>query len=205
MAPPFCYDYLEESLLGGIVVVTVEEAIDKSEVWKNTSRGLCAVKVLDNLGREVDKVIRGGMTFQISTRERQMNQWAAANGELDMFRNGRFALISPAVSTDMSEVQSPDSWTDKEIEDFILQRVGDDKAGEDAKAALDKVVDEISSPVTLQRFKEEAALQKLPAKLRKVIDDRLKEVDSSRVDVVEREVVDSRPIVKTKGETSKGG
>lgn len=186
-------------------MAVTEEAIDKSEIWKNTTRGLCAVKVLDVMGREVDKVIRGGQTFQIATRERQMNQWAAANGDLDMFRNGRFALISPAKSTDMSEIQSPDSWTDQEIEDFILQRVGDEKTGEDAKAPLVKVISEMNAPVTLMRFRDEAALQKLPAKLRKVIDERLSEVDEGRVDVVEREIIDSKPIVKTKGETSSGG
>ena len=185
-------------------MVTVAEAIDNSEVWKNTSRGLCAVKVLDNIGREDDKVIRGGQTFQISTRERQMNQWAAANGDLDMFRNGRFSLISPSASTDMSEIQSPDSWTDSEIEDFILQRIGDEKVGDDAKTKLVLVIDEMNSPVTLLRFKEEAALQKLPAKLRKVIDNRLDEVDDS-VEVVEKEIIDTRTVVKTKGETPKGG
>jgi hypothetical protein len=186
-------------------VVTVTEAIESSEIWKNTTRGICALKVLDNLGRENDKVIRGGQTFQISTRERQMNQWGAATGDLDMFRNGRFALISPAAATDMSEIQSPDSWTDKEIEDFVLQRIGDEKVGEDAKEAMVKVVAEMNSQVTLIRFKEEAALQKLPAKLRKVIDNRLDEVTEDDVAVVEREIIDDREIVKTKGEKPKGG
>ena len=134
-----------------------------------------------------------------------MNQWSAATGDLDMFRNGRLALISPATATDMSEIQSPDSWTDQEIEDFILQRIGDDKIGEDAKEAMVKVVEEMNSQVTLIRFKEEAAAQKLPPKLRKVISDRLDEVSEDNVDVVEREIIDSRPVVKTKGEIPKGG
>lgn len=181
-------------------MVSVDEAISHSEIWKNTTRGICAVKVLDNLGREQDKVIRGGQTFQISTRERQMNQWAAANGDLDMFRNGRLAMISPSSSTNMSEVASPDSWTDSEIEDFILQRIGDEKSGGSGKEPLEKVITEMKSAVTLIRFKEEAALQKLPAKLRKVIDNKIDEVnvEDGRVEVVEREVVTSPKVVMTK-------
>ena len=98
-------------------MVSVDEAISQSEVWKNSGLGTCAIRVLDNLGREVDKLIRGGQTFQLSTRERQMNQWGAATPGQDIFRNGRFTLISPSDKTDMSEIESVDSWTDAAIED----------------------------------------------------------------------------------------
>jgi hypothetical protein len=187
-------------------VVSVDEAISNSEVWRNSGAGLCSIVVLDNLGREVDKLIRGGQTFQLSTRERQMNQWSAASNELDMFRNGRFTLISPSSQTNMKEVESVDSWTDTAIEDFILQRLGDSKTDvEGGLTRLSTVVNEMSSALTLKRFKEEAAVQDLPTKYRKVINDRLKEVGDTQAEIVEREVVDSRQILKTKGEIPKGG
>jgi len=180
-------------------VTTEVSAIDQVEIWRNSSKGIASIRVLDTLGRETDKVVRGGQTFQVSARERQMNQWAAASGEQDMFRNGFFTLISPSKVTNMQEIVGESSWTDKAIEEFILQRVGDDKAGEDAGDALDKALMTMSSPVTLDRFKEEAALQKLPAKLRKKIDARLKDVDT-RVETTEREIVSDKQVIKTKPE-----
>lgn len=188
-------------------MVTVDEAISNSEVWKNAGAGVSAIKVLDNLGREADKLIKGGQTFQISTRERQMNQWGAASPELDLFRNGRFTLISPSASTDMSEVESVDSWTDSAIEDFILQRLGDAKTDdENGLKRLKTVIAEIQSPLTLYRFRDESAMQGLPAKYKKAITERIKDVEPASAEVVEREVLsEGREVVKTKGEIPKGG
>ena len=178
---------------------TEASVLDQVEIWRNSSKGISAIRVLDTLGRETDKVVKGGQTFQISSRERQMNQWSAASGEQDMFRNGFFTLISPAKTTNMEEIIGENSWTDQAIEDFILQRIGDDKAGEDAGPAMDKALGTMTSPVTLDRFKEEAAAQSLPAKLRKKIDARLKDVDT-RVETTEREIVSDKKVVVTKPE-----
>lgn len=185
-------------------MATAVEAQQRSEIWRNSSLGLCSVRVLDTFGRESDKVVRGGQTFQLSTHERKMNQWLAATPEQDMFRNGYFSLIAPSSETDMEEIQSPDSWTDKEIEDFILQRIGEDKAGAvDPADALSKVLDAMVSTLTLRRFQEEAVVQKLPAKYRKMIDNRLQVIEKPEEDATV-EVVDEGPkkVAKTRAPKS---
>ena len=165
------------------------------EIWRSKSRGLCSVKVLDVMGRESDKLIRGEKTFTITATERQMNQWAAATPEQDMFRNGMFVLIKPAKDTNMEEISSPDSWTDDEIEDFIMQVDGSEKIDEEHQ--FDKVIESLSSIVTLNRFKEEAAAQGLDSELRQNIDAKIKEVDPGRADVASRIVVDDRNVTRT--------
>lgn len=177
--------------------MNVEETI---EVWRSKSRGLCSVKVLDTLGRESDKLIRGEQTFTISSTERQMNQYAAANTELDMFRNGMFVLVQAAKSTDMEEIKSPDSWTDDEIEDSIMQATGDIAAGDD-NVTFAKIIESLSSVVTLTRFKEEAAMQELNPAYRELIDARISEVDPGRASMASRVVIDDRNITKTTPES----
>ena len=170
------------------------------EIWRSKSRGLCSVKVLDTMGRESDKLIRGEKTFTITSTERQMNQWAAATPEQDMFRNGMFILIKPAPETNMEEINSADSWTDSEIEDFVMQTFGINATSEsedDDEAGFSKVIKSLSSIVTLNRFKEEAAAADLDPKLRDEIAARIKEVDPGRADVASRVVVDERNITKT--------
>ena len=185
-------------------MATAVEAQQKSEIWRNSSLGMCSVRVLDTFGREDDKVVRGGQTFQLSTHERKMNQWLAATPEQDMFRNGYFSLIAPSGETDMEEIQSPDSWTDKEIEDFVLQRVGEDKAGAvDPADALNKVLDVMVSTLTLRRFQEEVVVQKLPAKYRKLVDDRLRDIEKPAEDAAVEVVEEgTKKVAKTRAPKS---
>ena len=173
--------------------------VEQVEIWRSKSRGLCSVKVLDVMGRESDKLIRGEKTFTITSTERQMNQWAAATPEQDMFRNGMFILIKPSPETNMEEINSADSWTDSEIEDFVMQTFGIEatsESGED-EAGFSKVIKSLSSIVTLNRFKEEAAAADRDPKLRDEIAARIKEVDPGRADVASRVVVDDRNVTKT--------
>jgi len=167
------------------------------EIWRSKSRGLCSIKVLDIMGRESDKLIRGEKTFTITSSERQMNQWAAATPEQDMFRNGMFVLVKPTADTNMEEISSADSWTDDEIEDFVMQTIGSIEAGDDVSVEFGKIVGSLSSVVTLNRFKEEAAAQDLDPKLRDEIAAKIKAVDPGRAEVASRVVVDDRNVTKT--------
>jgi len=149
------------------------------------------------MGRESDKLIRGEKTFTITSSERQMNQWAAATPEQDMFRNGMFVLVKPTADTNMEEISSADSWTDDEIEDFVMQTIGSIEAGDDVSVEFGKIVGSLSSVVTLNRFKEEAAAQDLDPKLRDEIAAKIKAVDPGRAEVASRVVVDDRNVTKT--------
>jgi hypothetical protein len=125
------------------------------EVWKNTAAGMRWIKVLDRQGREIGKTVMGGRTFTISTFDRQVNQDAAAEADLDLFRNGTFVLVKESVETNRDEVESSDSLTDAELATTVHEILAKNMTAEQA-------IFRITSPVTLGRLLEALVLEDAP-------------------------------------------
>ena len=136
------------------------------EVWRNVAQGISSIKKLDPMNREMDTIIRGGQTFTITPFERQMNQQYAASPDLDMFRNGRLVIIEAADATNAAEIESINSWTDAEIDDFVLQAKGN------LEAAV-PFLERVQSIVTLRRI-EETAIEEEVSELVPHIESRMK-------------------------------
>lgn len=152
------------------------------EVWKNVGAGMCWVTVFNPLGAEVSKNVRGGQTFTLSITERRVNQYSAANSELDLFRNGRFLLLKPSDDTVMDEIESPQSLTDDEIIDIVHQVIH-------TPEIIDRVLARITSPTTINRLMEEMVVgADLPGSVIDKVKAAMKTADG-KDDVVDREAI----------------
>lgn len=123
----------------------LENLQSKVEIWYNTSAGTCWYKCFDLQGRETTKTVKGGRTFTLTTFERRINQEAASDPAVDLFRNGTFVLKRPSDDTDRAEIQTPDAITDEEIENIVREVMYGDLSIQD-------VIANISAPLTLNRI-----------------------------------------------------
>ncbi len=152
------------------------------EVWKNVGAGMTWVTVFNPLGAEVSKNVRGGGTFTRSITERRINQYSAANSELDLFRNGRFLLLKAAEETVMDEIESPQSLTDEEIITLVHEITYDPEV-------IDRVLARITSPTTINRLMEEMVVgADLPTSVIDKVKAAMKTADGKE-DVVDREAI----------------
>lgn len=170
---------------------------DKLEVWKNTTAGLRWCEVTDRQGRQTTRLVKGGRTFTITPFERQLNQDAAAEPELDHFRNGTFILIKKAVDTDMAEIESPDSLTDAEILGTVHELMA-------KNMTVSQALKGIKSPVALQRIYERAVAEDISKSQIDEIKDRLQMAEGT-APVQEHEVASPPPKPEPKVKTPRGG
>lgn len=143
------------------------------ELWRNVSAGRVFLKQFNQRGELVDHLINGGKTFNISPKERRINQEMAATEELDVFSNG---MLSPVKLIETEEdtaaiANNPNLMAESEMSEIF--------SGHHKTFA--KRVADISNPVTLQRLLEVAASDDVDAKVSQVdlIKARLEEVAPS--------------------------
>lgn len=153
-----------------MVTNTMQNMQSRLEVWRNTAAGARWFQSFDLQGRSTSKVVQGGKTFTLTAFERQINQEAAADPAMDLFRNGTFVLVKPAEDTIIEEVQSPESMTDEEIESGVRAVMYEEGV------KLRDWLDEVSSPITLQRVFEQLVVEDAPNTLITEIKDMIDEV-----------------------------
>ena len=161
------------------------------EVWKNSAAGMRWIKVLDRQGREIGKTIQGGRTFTISTFDRQVNQDAAAESDLDLFRNGTFVLVKASTETNEDEIESSDSLTDAELATMVHEILAKSLTAEQA-------IFKITSPVTLGRLLEALVVEDASKSAIDAVKAKKQNVEPGAA--VEREVVTPAPKPKKKVE-----
>jgi len=159
--------------------------VQEIEVWANTAAGKRYYVSLDITGREIHKVVNGKRTFSITSFERQLNQERAADTDLDMFRNGTFVLQREAEGTNKEEVSSPNSYTDKEIDQLVRDSILD-------KDILDSALEKIDSSVTIGRIMDSMVIEDAPAELVATTRAAWAKIDPSAA-VPEREIVVTTP------------
>lgn len=121
------------------------------ELWKNTANGLRWYFDYDVRGVEVTKSVSGGRSFSISVLARQSNQ-ERASGDRDLFRNGTFVLMREAEQTARAEIDSPESLTDAEIHDMVMNFMG-------KSITIHDLIGGIESSQTLARIYEQLVLE----------------------------------------------
>ena len=161
------------------------------EVWKNSAAGMRWIKVLDRQGREIGKTIQGGRTFTISTFDRQVNQDAAAESDLDLFRNGTFVLVKASTETNEDEIESSDSLTDAELATMVHEILAKSLTAEQA-------IFKITSPVTLGRLLEALVVEDASKSAIDTVKAKKQSIEPGAA--VEREVVVPAPKPKKKEE-----
>lgn len=134
---------------------TLDQAHSRLETWRNTQPGLRWYIAFDMQGRETTKTVNGHRTFTISTFERQVNQERAATPELDLFRNGGFVIVRGGGDTKKEEIESPDSKTDAEIADMVIQVIG-------GSETIQSVTKEVGSTFTLNRILDQLVAEDAP-------------------------------------------
>lgn len=176
-------------------MVTVQNMQSKLEVWRNTAAGFRWYQSYDLQGRPTSKTVAGGRTFTITAFERQINQEAAAEPEMDLFRNGTFVIVKPAEDTIMDEIASPESMTDEELVAGVRAVLYEDG---DIKTWLEGV----TSVITLQRVLEQLVAEDAPKKTIDHVKERIAESQPptpERVIVTTSEAVQSDEVAKPKG------
>lgn len=165
------------------------------EVWKNVTPGLRYYIALDAIGNQTSKTVEAGRTFTISPLERQINQQAAYDPKVDLFRNGGFVLIQGTEDTNEDEIESPNSVSDAEIEEAVHEALAKNSV------PVELMLAKTSSVTTAQRILEELVLQDAPASLvqlaKQVVDehtDRPIGPDGEPMQIVERETVMSQEV-----------
>ena len=161
------------------------------EVWKNTAAGMRWITVLDRQGREVGKTVQGGRTFTISTFDRQVNQDAAAEPDLDLFRNGTFVLVKESSETNRDEIESSESLTDAELSTMVHEILA-------KNMTADEAIRKISSPVTLGRVLEWLIVEDAPKSAIDAVREKKNQVEPGAA--VEREIVSAPKVEKKKAE-----
>ena len=156
------------------------------EVWRNVAAGMRWYLAFDVQGREVTKLAQPSRTFSLTTMERQINQERAANGDLDLFRNGDFVLVKASGDTNDEEIRSTDAFTDEEVTRLAYEILAD-------PANVERV-NEINSPTTLQRILEELIVLDAPTSVVGTVQTK---VDSIRKPVPEVELVSVAPSPST--------
>lgn len=126
------------------------------EIWKNVAAGMRYYRSLDAMGRETTSLVQAGRTFSLTPLERQLNQEMAASKQLDMFLNGTFLLVQASDDTNMDEIQSPNSITDREIVTVVQETKGGDLR------PLKKLMKLVDSYHTAQRILEELVVEDAP-------------------------------------------
>lgn len=162
-----------------MVTNTVQNMQSRLEVWRNTAAGSRWYQSFDLQGRTTSKVVAGGKTFTLTAFERQINQEAAAEPHMDLFRNGTFVIVRPSEDTVLDEIQSPESMTDEEIEAGV-------RAVMYENADLDAWLEGVSSPITLRRVYEQLVIEDAPNTIVSKMKVRMNEVEPG---VPERVVV----------------
>lgn len=146
---------------------------EELETWKNSSRGTVVLKKFGERGTLVDEVVPGGRKIQLTPRERRYNQEIAANEELDVFHNG---MLTPVrlieTEEDVAEIASnPNVITDSEMAELF-------KTNQKTFTAKVKA---IQSLVVLERLAEIAKAQDARQSQIQVIEERIDEVNPSKV------------------------
>lgn len=143
------------------------------EQWENTTAGRVSLKFYNQLGMLQDKIIDSHRKFQITPKERKLNQEMAADSDLDHFANGIFApvrLIETA--DDIEEIRSnPNLVSEDDMKELLTKR--------SAKAFQERV-EAIKNPYALTRMLELAHNDdNATAKQVAIIEARLREVSPS--------------------------
>ena len=168
---------------------TMDQAPQKVEVWKNVAKGMRWYTKFDVAGRETDGKVLGGRTFTLTPFERQINQEKAATPELDLFRNGTFVLVRGATETNEDEIRSPSSLSQNELEGLVLEILADPEQ-------FDPILAEMSSPITIDRFKEFAIAHGLPTEMVDKIQAKFDQADGSVV-ATRRRIVGGAEVLET--------
>lgn len=166
--------------------------VAQRELWKNVSPGLRYYIRLDPIGNQTHGLVQAGKTFTISDVERQLNQETAHDSDADLFRNGTFVLVRPTDDTELDEVESVNSLSDKDIELAVSEMLADDSV------PLELMMETVTSAVTAERILEELVIQDAPQSWV----DKSKELvrqhtdfplgsDGKPMEVIEREVIET--------------
>lgn len=135
---------------------------DDKEIWESAIKGDVFLKTYDNSGSVKDTRIAPGKKFEISTRERLLNQEIAASETLDMFQNGTLRPVVIESAVDYEEIKSnPNLISEGDMADIFALR----------GKAFDVRIAEISNTYALQRMLElveEEAVNASMAQVRKV-------------------------------------
>lgn len=149
------------------------------EQWENTTAGRISLKFYNQQGMLQDKLIDSYRKFQITPKERRLNQEMAAGRDLDHFANG---ILSPVrlieSAEDTAAIRSnPNLVTEDEMKDLMKSR--------SAKAFTERI-EAITNPYALKRMLELAnADDNATARQVNAIKDRLKTVSPSSFQEIE--------------------
>lgn len=118
------------------------------ELWRNVSAGRVVLKRFNQRGELTDVMVGGGKTFDLSPKERRINQEMAATEGLDVFSNG---MLSPVRLIESEEdtaaiVSNPNLMAESEMAEIFSVH----------HKTFEKRLSEISNPVTLSRLLEVA-------------------------------------------------
>lgn len=144
---------------------------DESELWENTTAGRVCLRFYNQQGMLVDKLVGSRNKFQITPKERLLNQEMAADDDLDVFKNGTFAPVRLVESAEDLEAirNNPNLVTDVDMKAMLSDRR--------STKALQERLDAITNPYALKRMLEIANEDEgTTARQVKSIEDRLRAV-----------------------------
>lgn len=144
---------------------------DEAELWENTTAGRICLRFYNQQGMLVDKLVGSRQKFQITPKERLLNQEMAADNTLDVFKNGTFAPVRLIESAeDLEEIRNnPNLVTDVDMKAMLSDRR--------SLKALQAHLDSITNPYALKRMLEIANEDEgSTARQVKAIEERLKAV-----------------------------
>jgi len=171
---------------------------EKVEVWKNSAAGMRWCQTLDARGLEKAKLVQAGRVFTITPFDRQLNQDMAASPKQDLFRNGTFVLVKAAKNTEMTEIESPDSLTDSEVQGLVHDILAKTLTAE-------QVVRDITSPIALNRIYTQLVLEEdAPKHALEVVKAKKAKMEGGTQVATERVVVADAPEPEVV-ETPRGG
>ena len=154
-------------------------AEEQHEVWENATKGKVAIKMFDVRGRDRTVVVSGGRKFNLTPRERQMNQDMAANEKLDIFVNGALRPIR-LIEGDGSEedvkklTENPNHISDEEMKELLRGNYH----------KIDAQVSKLTNLTTLERMLELAQDESINATVRTVgkLKERIAELSPSHIE-----------------------
>lgn len=151
------------------------EVVDAEyEQWENTTAGRVSLKFYNQQGILQDKLIDSHRKFQITPKERKLNQEMAAGADLDHFANGIFAPIRLIeTSDDVEQIRSnPNLVSEAEMKELF--------GAKKSLKAFQERVDAITNPYALTRMLELAQTDdSATAKQVAAVEERLKVVSPS--------------------------
>lgn len=134
--------------------------MEEQEIWENPGKSRVAIRKYDSTGRERVDLVGGGRKFNITTRERKLNQELVAVDHLDVFTNGTLRPVrllegDEEVATITS---NPNHLSESDMVDLLKSHW----------KVFDERIEKINHLGTLERLYEVAQDEKVGATVRAV-------------------------------------